>query len=94
MPKKQRNKLGQFISSNMMAQKSNYIKDSSIHRFSALFMAMFLIFVASPWLTILVKLKKIRMIITSIVQFYNAHFIGEDEELTKLKCQRNGNDDI
>ena len=34
------------------------------------------------------------MMITSILRFYNDHFIGEDEELTKLKCQRNGNDDI
>ena len=94
MPKKLRNKLGQFISLNMMTQKSNYVKHSQTHRFSTLVMAIFFIFVASPWLTILFKQKKIRMLITSILQFYNYHFIGEDEELTKLKCQRNGNDDI
>ena len=58
MPKKQRNKLGHFISSNMMAQKSNYVKDSSTHKFSTLVMAIFAIFVASPQLTILFKMEK------------------------------------
>ena len=48
MPKKQRNKLGQFISSNLMAQNSNYRVDLSNQRFFTLTMAIFFAFVASP----------------------------------------------
>jgi hypothetical protein len=77
-----------------MAQNSNYRVDLSNQRFFTLTMAIFFAFVASPWLTILFKLKKIRMLAKSILQFYNGHFIGEDDELTQCKCPINGNGDI
>jgi len=86
MPKKQRNKLSQFISSNLMAQNSNYRVDLSIQRFLSISMAIFFVFVAPLLLTVLFKLKKIRMLISSILQFYSGHFIGEeDEKITKCK---------
>ena len=77
-----------------MAQNQNYRVDLSNQRFFSLAMAIFFIFVASPWLTILFKLKKIKLLVSSVLQFYNGHFIGEDEELTKCKCPINGNGDI
>ena len=58
-------------------------------------MAIFIVFVASPWLIVLFKFKKIWMLLSSILQFYNGYFIGEeDEEIAKCKCPINGNGDI
>ena len=78
-----------------MAQNSNYRVDLSIQRFLSISMAIFFVFVAPLLLTVLFKLKKIRMLISSILQFYSGNFIGEkDEKITKCKWPINGNGDI
>ena len=78
-----------------MAQSSNYRVDLSIQRFLSISMTIFFVFVAPLLLTVLFKLKKIRMLISSILQFYSGHFIGEeDEKITKCKWPINGNGDI
>ena len=83
MMKRKRNSLGQFISSfkgflgtNCEGSK-NYIKNN----LSSLFMVALLIFMSSPWITLLIKSKKVQAFIFSLLEFYRDHFISDEESI-------------
>ena len=39
----------------------------------------------SPWIALIVKSQRIRAFIYAVVNFYNIHFLGIDEDSTKSK---------
>ena len=94
MPKKQRNRLGQFISSCSMDKNPLFLKGASNQKIPSFLMAIIFIVLASPWLTIFFKSRKIRVFLNLIIEFYNTHFIAEGDELNGFKSSKNGPGDI
>ena len=62
MAKRQRNKIGQFISPNSVTayQKTTIFQANFWQKGKAIFMVLFLVFVASPWITLAIKSKQIK----------------------------------
>ena len=48
-------------------------------------MIALIIFMVSPWITLLIKSKKFQAFIFSLLKFYREHFIN-DEEFMNGKC--------
>ena len=88
MAKRKRNSLGQFIPSAYMAQKERFLQMDFLQRIIAIFMVLLFLFMASPWLTLALKSKTLKMWIHSISKFYGEHFIGEDEINGRYKCPK------
>ena len=84
MPKRRRNSIGQFILSDYGEFKRN---DGASHRDKAkkksitIFIAIFFIILASPWIALLLKSKNLRTIILGLEKFFGDHFINDDEFL-------------
>ena len=87
MAKRKRNIVGHFISSfkgsfgSNSEGSNNFIKNN----ISSLFMIALIIFMVSPWITLLIKSKKFQAFIFSLLKFYREHFIS-DEEFNNGKC--------
>ena len=81
MAKRQRNTIGQFISPNSVTacQKTMIFQANFWQKGKAIFMVLFLIFVASPWITLAIKSKQIKKWTYLLLQFYSKHFINADE---------------
>ena len=92
MAKRKRNSIGQFISTTHMGQKALLLPTDFQHKFVSIFMAIFILFMASPWLTLAIKSKAIQMWIYSIFQFYRDHFIGEEEIIGTNRCPKPNGD--
>lgn len=92
MPKRTRNKLGQFESRNLMDAKPEIVFAKATQMILKLFMAIFLLFMASPWLTLLLKSKKIQSLFYLIIDFCDTHFMFEDGNNRVSKATKNGND--
>ena len=61
MDKKIRNKIGQYISGNSLDKNSTLSYEAIIHNAFSIFMALVLFFLVCPWLTIIIKLKTIKV---------------------------------
>ena len=79
MVKRIRNKIGQFISGNSLANNSMLSSEAIIHNVFSIFMALVLFFMVCPWLTIIIKSKTLKSWIFSIITFCDTHFVGIDE---------------
>ena len=88
MAKRKRNSICQFISSTYMGEKAIITRIDFRQTFTIIFMAVFFIFMASPWLTLAIKSKAIKMWLYSIFRFYGDHFIGDDEINGACKCPK------
>ena len=93
MAKRKRNSIGQFISSTYMVEKAIITRIDFRQTFTIIFMAVFFIFMVSPWLTLAIKSKTIKVWLYSIFRFYGEHFIGEVEINGGCKCPK-PHDDI
>ena len=87
MAKRKRNSVGQFISSFKGSFGSNYEGSMNFikNNISSLFIITLIIFMVSPWITLLIKSKKFQAFIFSLLKFYREHFIS-DEEFNNGKC--------
>ena len=94
MPKKQRNRLGQFISTCSMDKNPSYLNGASSQKISNFLMVIIFIVLATPWLTIFFKSRKIQVFLNLIIEFYNNHFIAEGNELNGFRSSKNGHGDI
>ena len=94
MPKKQRNELGQFISTESKAQNRPFLDESLNQKIFSFLMVIFLIILASPWLTIFFKSKEIQNLINAIIEFYNIHFIADGAGTNGFKTTKNAHGDI
>ena len=92
MPKRTRNKLGQFESRNLMDAKPEIVFAKATQMILKLFMAIFLLFMASPWLTLLLKSKKIQSLFYLIIDFCDTYFMFEDGNNRVSKATKNAND--
>lgn len=84
MPKT-RNKIGQFVSLKSLEQNKDFSFQKIYKKVILIFMALFFLVLASPWITLLWKSKNIQLILGAIVKFCNEHFISEDEIKQKSK---------
>ena len=69
-----------------MGEKAIITRIDFRQTFTIIFMAVFFIFMVSPWLTLAIKSKAIKEWFYSIFRFYGEHFIGEDEINGTCKC--------
>ena len=60
MVKRARNKIGQFISISSVTKIQNLPFEKILHRALNILMAIFLLLLVSPWMTLAVKSKKIK----------------------------------
>ena len=81
MAKRRRNTSGQFISSSPIAigSKALILQENWHETAKTFFMVLFLLLMASPWITLAIKSKQIKILISSIFQFYSKHFINAEE---------------
>ena len=81
MVKRRRNNIGQFISSTSTSSgsKAKFFQENLLQKAKSIFMVLFFLFMASPWLTLAIKSKQIRIWIYSLLQFYSKHFINGEE---------------
>ena len=77
MTKRTRNKLGQFTSFTLKDPKPEIFFAKATQMIFKLFMVIFLLFMASPWLTLLLKSKKIQRLLYLINDFCDSHFMIE-----------------
>ena len=93
MAKRKRNSIGQFTSNDSGFTGSKFVKSSNnyLAKISALFMTIFFLFMVSPWLTLVLKSKKLKLFLYSLLRFYSDHFINDEEILNSSKC-KNQND--
>ena len=93
MVKRQRNSIGQFMSASSVynGQKNRITQNNYIQKAKMVFMALFFILMASPWITLAMKSKQIWIWLYSIFSFYTRHFINEDEINTRV-CTPNKED--
>ena len=83
-PKRRRNSIGQFISSDYGEFKRNggtSHRDKAKKKSITIFIAIFFIILASPWIALLLKSKNLRTIILGLEKFFGEHFINDDEFL-------------
>ena len=88
MVKRKKNSIGLFIWSIYMGEKAIITRIDFRQTFTIIFMAIFFIFMASPWLTLAIKSKAIKMWFYSIYRFCGDHFIGDDEINGAYKCPK------
>ena len=81
MVKRKRNTIGQFVSSSSMSigSKNGLLQENLMQKAKTIFMVLIFILMASPWLTLAIKSKQIKIWIYSVFQFCTRHFISEDE---------------
>ena len=79
MAKRERNKMGQFISLTSMAKNSGLPFEIIFHKAFTIFMVIFLFVMACPWITLAIKSKIIKKWVYCLIDFCNSHFVGIDE---------------
>ena len=86
MVKRKRNSIGQFIPSGCVDKKEVFAAENLQKKLISIFMVSLLLFMVSPWITLVIKSKTFQIWINSILYFYQKHFIGEDEINNSCKC--------
>lgn len=89
MPKRIRNELGRFATKCGDFQPFNLINALAKKTTTILFIT-FLFAIISPWIVLIIKSKRIRALINAILQFYDSHFLGIDEDGINSKEGNNG----
>ena len=79
MAKRERNKMGQFISLASMAKNSGLPFEIIFHKAFTIFMVIFLFVMDFPWITLAIKSKTIKRWVYCLIDFCNSHFVGIDE---------------
>ena len=82
MVKRKRNSIGQFITNKNLFEgiKSNNISSFIMNKISAIFfMVIFFLLLVSPWLTLIIKSKQLKIFLYSLLNFYS-----EGSKLTAL----------
>ena len=79
MVKRERNKIGQFISISSMAKNSGLPFGTIFHKAFIILFGMLLTFMACPWITLAIKSKTIKKWVYCLIDFCNSHFVGIDE---------------
>ena len=81
MPKRSRNNIGQFISSDKKFKCSNgcLLGDNTKKKSITIFMVFLFIIFASPWIALIIKSRNLKAIIFGLEKFFNEHFINNDE---------------
>ena len=92
MTKRTRNKLGQLEFSNLTDAKTEIVFPEGTQMIFKLIMVLFLLFMASPWLTLWLKSKKIQRLLYLIIDFCDTHFMFEDGNNRVSKETKNGDD--
>ena len=83
MPKRRRNNIGQFISSDneFKITGAAFYRDKAKKKSITILIAIIFIILASPWIALLFKSKNLRTIIFGLEKFFGDHFINDDEFL-------------
>ena len=83
MPKRRRNSIGQFISSDNEFKRTDagFYRDKAKKKSITILIAIILIILASPWIVLLLKSKNLWAIIFGLEKFFGEHFINDDEFL-------------
>ena len=91
MVKRKRNSIGQFITNKNLFEgiKSGNISSFIMNKISAIFMVIFFLLLVSPWLTLIIKSKQLKIFLYSLLNFYSEHFINDDE-INGSKCKGPG----
>ena len=84
MVKRARNKIGQFISISSVAKNQNLPFEKILHRALNILVAIFLLLLVSPWMTLVIKSKTIKEWANALINFCNSHFVAIDE-ITEAK---------
>ena len=79
MVKRERNKIGQFVSVTSMAKNTGVPFEIIFHKAFIIFMVIFLFAMACPWITLAIKSKTIKIWVFCLIDFCNSHFVGIDE---------------
>ena len=79
MVKRARNKIGQFISISSMAKNQHLPFIKIFHKVLNVLMAIFLLFLVCPWITLAIKSKMLKEWTYTLINFCNSHFVGIDE---------------
>ena len=79
MVKRARNKIGQFISISSMAKNQNLLFRKFIYTVLSILMAIFLLVLFWPWITLAIKSKMAKEWAYALINFCNSHFVGIDE---------------
>ena len=86
MVKRKRNSIGQFIPSGCVDKMTVFANENLQQKLVTIFMVLLFLVMASPWITLAIKSKTLKIWINSIFYFYEKHFIGEDEINGDCKC--------
>ena len=79
MVKRARNKIGQFISISSMAKNQNLLFIKFIYTVLSILMAIFLLVLFCPWITLAIKSKMAKEWAYALINFCNSHFVGIDD---------------
>ena len=86
MVKRKRNSIGQFIPSGCVDKMTVFANENLQQKLVTIFMVLLFLVMASPWITLAIKSKTLKIWINSIFYFYEKHFIGEDEINGACNC--------
>ena len=86
MVKRKRNSIGQFIPSGCVDKMTVFANENLQQKLVTIFMVLLFLVMASPWITLAIKSKTLKIWINSIFYFYEKHFIEEDEINGACKC--------
>ena len=75
MVKRARNKIGPISS---VAKNQNLPFEKILHRALNILVAIFLLLLISPWMTLAIKSKTIRKWAYVLINFFNSHFVAID----------------
>ena len=89
MPKRIRNELGRFMAKGIDFEPFNLYK-AFAQKTKKFFFTLIIVAILSPWIVLILKSQKTRAFIYAIVNFYDIHFLGIDEAITKSKEDNNG----
>ena len=79
MVKRARNKIGQFIPISSVAKNQNLPFEKILHRALSILVAIFLLLLVSPWMTLAIKSKTIKEWVYALIDFCNSHFVSIDD---------------
>ena len=79
MVKRAMNKIGQFIPISSMAKIQNLLFRKFIYTVLSILMAIFLLVLFCPWITLAIKSKMAKEWAYALINFCNSHFVGIDE---------------
>ena len=92
MTKRTRKNLGQFASFIFMDPKAEIFFAKAIQMIFKLFMVIFLLFMVLPWLTLLLKSKKMQRLLCLVIDFCDSHFMIEEVTNGASGAKTNAND--